>query len=63
VYASGIHGKAGLEPDQLADDLEPLFESVIRCIPEPRVDLEGPLQMLVCLPSPNAHYVVHVLLI
>ncbi|XP_024365748.1 putative elongation factor TypA-like SVR3, chloroplastic [Physcomitrium patens] len=47
VYASGIHGKAGLEPDQLADDLEPLFEAVIRCIPEPRVDIEGPLQMLI----------------
>lgn len=47
MYASGIHGKAGLEPDQLADDLEPLFEAVIRCIPEPRVDIEGPLQMLV----------------
>lgn len=57
MYASGIHGKAGLEPDQLADDLEPLFESVIRCIPEPRVDLEGPLQMLVCCPTHNALYV------
>lgn len=53
VYASGIHGKAGLEPTQLADDLEPLFEAVIRCIPEPRVDLEGPLQMLVRNPFSN----------
>jgi GTP-binding protein len=49
VYASGIHGKAGLEPNGLADDLEPLFEAVLRCVPEPRVDLEGPLQMLVSL--------------
>jgi GTP-binding protein len=47
VYASGIHGKAGLEPNGLADDLEPLFEAVLRCVPEPRVDLEGPLQMLI----------------
>jgi len=47
VYASGIHGKAGLEPDSLADDLEPLFETVLRCVPEPRVDMEGPLQMLI----------------
>ena len=48
VYASGLNGKAGLEADKLADDLGPLFETILRCIPEPRVDLDGPLQMLVC---------------
>ncbi|OAE21085.1 hypothetical protein AXG93_3661s1100 [Marchantia polymorpha subsp. ruderalis] len=47
VYASGIQGKAGLEPTNLADDLEPLFETVIRCVPEPLVSADGPLQMLV----------------
>eukprot|EP00897_Mesotaenium_endlicherianum_P004637 jgi/Mesen1/4200/ME000219S03334 len=47
VYASGIQGKAGLEPENLAEDLEPLFETVIRCIPQPRVDKLAPLQMLV----------------
>ncbi|MCO5571588.1 hypothetical protein L7F22_025333 [Adiantum nelumboides] len=47
IYASGIKGKAGLEADGLADDLGPLFEAILRCIPEPRVDMDGPLQMLV----------------
>lgn len=47
MYASGIQGKAGLEPTNLADDLEPLFETVIRCVPEPLVSADGPLQMLV----------------
>ncbi|CAM6127588.1 unnamed protein product [Calypogeia fissa] len=47
VYASGIQGKAGLEPNNLSEDLEPLFESIIRCIPEPLVDKDAPLQMLV----------------
>lgn len=47
VYASGIKGKAGLSPDKLADDLGPLFESVIRCIPGPRIERDGALQMLV----------------
>ncbi|XP_031398669.1 putative elongation factor TypA-like SVR3, chloroplastic [Punica granatum] len=46
IYASGIKGKAGLEPDNLADDLGPLFESIIRCIPGPRIDKDGALQML-----------------
>lgn len=47
VFASGIKGKAGLEADALADDLGPLFETILRCIPEPRVDMDGPFQMLV----------------
>lgn len=47
IYASGIKGKAGLSPENLADDLGPLFESIVRCIPGPRIDVDGPLQMLV----------------
>ncbi|CAL5430885.1 unnamed protein product [Camellia sinensis] len=47
IYASGIKGKAGLSPDNLADDLGPLFESIIRCIPGPSIEKDGALQMLV----------------
>lgn len=46
IYASGIQGKAGLTPDKLAEDLGPLFESIIRCIPGPQIDKDGALQML-----------------
>lgn len=46
IYASGIKGTAGLEPENLANDLGPLFEAVIRCIPGPCIE-EGALQMLV----------------
>ncbi|KAE8098804.1 hypothetical protein FH972_016841 [Carpinus fangiana] len=45
IYASGIKGKAGLSPENLAEDLGPLFESIIRCIPGPRIE-DGALQML-----------------
>ncbi|XP_068636877.1 putative elongation factor TypA-like SVR3, chloroplastic [Aristolochia californica] len=47
IYASGIMGKAGLSSDNLADDLGPLFEAIVRCIPGPTIDKDGPLQMLV----------------
>lgn len=47
IYASGINGKAGLSPDKLADDLGPLFETIVRCIPGPRIEKAGALQMLV----------------
>lgn len=47
VYASGIKGKAGLSPKNLGDDLGPLFEAILRCIPEPRIEKDGALQLLV----------------
>lgn len=55
VYASGIQGKAGLSADKLGDDLGPLFESIVRCIPGPHIDKDGPLQMLVT----SSEYDVH----
>ncbi|KAK1313718.1 hypothetical protein QJS10_CPA06g01810 [Acorus calamus] len=51
IYASGIKGKAGLSPDNLADDLGPLFEAIIRCIPEPTIDKDGAMQMLSLMPA------------
>ncbi|CAN6440992.1 unnamed protein product [Victoria cruziana] len=51
IYANAIKGKAGLAPDDLADDLGPLFEAIVRCIPEPVIDKDGALQMLVCTPD------------
>ena len=48
VYASGKQGKAGLEPDlSTMTDLTPIFEAIMREIPEPGGDPEKPLQMLV----------------
>jgi GTP-binding protein len=48
VYASGKQGKAGLEPDlSTMTDLTPIFEAIMREIPEPSGDPEKPLQMLV----------------
>lgn len=47
IYASGIKGKAGLSPENLADNLGPLFEAIVRCIPGPRINKDGALQMLV----------------
>ena len=46
VYAMATTGRAGLQPE-LDDNLEPLFDAILRRIPPPRVDPEAPLQMLV----------------
>lgn len=46
VYAQATAGKAGLTPE-VGDDLQPLFDAIIKHIPAPKVDVEAPLQMLV----------------
>ncbi len=46
VYAIATEHRAGLTPD-VGPDLQPLFETILRSIPAPVVDIEQPLQMLV----------------
>lgn len=45
VYASGMNGIAGHEPDNLADDMTPLFETIVDVVEPPKVDINGPFQM------------------
>ena len=46
VYTNAITARSALTPE-LGPDLQPLFESILRHIPCPRVDLQAPLQILV----------------
>jgi GTP-binding protein len=47
VYANARAGHAGLAADELAPNLEPLFETLLASIPAPVYDQEHPLQALV----------------
>jgi GTP-binding protein len=47
VYTNAREGRAGLDPDDLANDLSPLFELLLERIPAPEHDPEHPLQALV----------------
>ncbi|MEZ4670894.1 MAG: translational GTPase TypA [Anaerolineae bacterium] len=47
VYAVGLVGKAGYAPAGLHSDLTPLFETIIKEVPAPEVDLDAPAKMLV----------------
>jgi GTP-binding protein len=44
VYANARAGRAGLEPDELADDLRPLFDMLLTRIPAPSYEEGHPLQ-------------------
>jgi GTP-binding protein len=47
VYANARAGRAGLTPDELADDLKPLVDTLLATVPAPAYDPEHPLQALV----------------
>ncbi|HTZ06065.1 MAG TPA: translational GTPase TypA [Gaiellaceae bacterium] len=47
VYCNARAGRAGLTPDDLADDLAPLAETLLATVPPPEYDPDHPLQALV----------------
>jgi len=47
VYTRALEGRAGYSPEEMAEDLLPLFDTIIEHAPAPIVDLEGPAQVLV----------------
>jgi GTP-binding protein len=47
VYSIAREGKAGLTPDTLAENLGPLFDTLLATVPAPSYDPEHPLQALV----------------
>lgn len=45
VYASGLGGFAGLSPDVREGDMRPLFEAILKHVPQREDDPNGPLQL------------------
>ena len=48
VYASALNGFAMLDADQPGTDMKPLFEAILKHVPQPEVDADGPLQLQIC---------------
>jgi GTP-binding protein len=47
VYASALNGYAGLSPDVREGNMDPLFETIVKHVPVPDVNIDGPFQMQV----------------
>jgi GTP-binding protein len=47
IYAIGKAGRAGYTLTDIAGNLDPLFETILKVVPEPKGDANGPLQILV----------------
>ena len=47
LYAVAREGRVGFAPDRLADDLQPLFDTIVDQVPPPTGDADQPLQVQV----------------
>ena len=45
IYASALHGWASTEVDKIGTDMRPLFDAVLKYVPEPVGDPTAPLQL------------------
>lgn len=45
VYASALNGIAGPEPDQLGENMDYMFQSIVDIVEPPRVQIDEPFQM------------------
>jgi GTP-binding protein len=48
VFASALNGYAMLDAGEPGTDMRPLFEAILKHVPQPEVDAEGPLQLRIC---------------
>jgi len=55
IYASALNGFAGLELDQLADDMTPLFQTVVDRVPPPPVAVDAPFRMQISALDYNSY--------
>lgn len=55
IYASALNGIAGDDPENMADDMTPLFEMITDVVPAPSVDTDGPFQMQVSALDYNSY--------
>ena len=55
IYASALNGIAGNDPDEMAEDMTPLFEMIVDKVPAPDVNRDGPFQMQISALDYNSY--------
>ena len=58
IYASALNGIAGTDYNDMADDMTPLYEAIVKYVEPPQVDLDGPFQMQISQLDYNNYLVV-----
>ncbi|OHV08678.1 translational GTPase TypA [Kushneria phosphatilytica] len=55
IYCSALNGVAGMEPDEMAEDMTPMFQSIVDIVEPPTVELDGPFQMQISALDYNSY--------
>lgn len=55
VYASALNGISGHEADEMAEDMTPLFETVVKHVPPPPVNVDAPFKMQISALDYNSY--------
>ena len=55
IYTSALNGVAGLEPDEIKEDMSPLLDLIIKKVPSPKVDVSKPFQMQISALDSNEY--------
>ena len=55
IYASAIEGIAGLEPEEMTENMKPLMKMILEKVPAPEVNADGPLQLQISALDSNSY--------
>ncbi len=55
IYTSALNGVAGLEPDEIKEDMSPLLDLIVKKVPSPKVDVSKPFQMQISALDSNEY--------
>ena len=55
IYSSAVNGIAGEDFEDMADDMTPLFNAIIKHVDYPQVDISGPFQMQISALDYNSY--------
>ena len=55
IYASALNGLAGIEADELAEDMTPLLDMIVEKVSAPDVDEEAPFRMQISALDSNSY--------
>ena len=55
IYCSALNGIAGMDPAELADNMDPMFQSIVDIVEPPNVEVDGPFQMQISALDYNSY--------
>ena len=55
IYCSALNGIAGMDPEELAENMDPMFQAIVDIVEPPKVEVDGPFQMQISALDYNSY--------